>query len=98
MVISSTEFQQNVGYYLKEAQRGKIVQIRKSKPGNVLFNVSVQKEDADVLVKKISRREQMLALINKLNIHDDIHDSNSKKSSKEFGKESGLEFQKRVRD
>ena len=83
MVISSTEFQQNVGFYLKVAQNGKPIQIRKSKPQKALFTISYQKEKSNNVAKGLLRKTKVLNMINELNIHD--------------SKESGLEFQKRVR-
>ena len=83
MIISSTEFQQNVGHYLKEAQKGKTIQISKSKPEKAMFTISYQKENSIDNSNKVSRNKKILDLIKKLDIHN--------------SKESGLEFQRRVR-
>jgi len=82
MNITSTEFQQNVGYYLREAEKGKIVEIKKLKPTRALFKLSLIRSQPKE-AQKNSRKPKILDLIKKINIRDS---------------ESGLEFQKRVRD
>ena len=82
MIVSSTEFQQNVGFYLKEAQKGKSIQIRKTKPGEVFFNLSVLSKDTTAK-RKITRNEMVTRLIKEINLPK--------------SKESALEFQNRVR-
>ena len=84
MTISSTEFQQNVGYYLKEAQKGKVIQIRKSKPQKALFTLTIEKNDHIDQKKESTRISKINDLINELNIQNK--------------RESGLDFQKRVRN
>jgi hypothetical protein len=41
MTISSTKFQQNVGYYLKLAEKGSIVEIVKSKPTQSRYQLMI---------------------------------------------------------
>ncbi|MEI7579683.1 MAG: hypothetical protein WCJ58_06685 [bacterium] len=82
MTITSTEFQQNVGYYLKEAEKGKTIQINKQKPTKAIFDLKLASKK-DTAVTSPSRKELVLKLIKELNIKG--------------RKESGLEFQHRVR-
>jgi len=58
MKISSTEFQQRVGYYLSLVEKGVEVIIERQKPGESLFVLSLKipKESK----KKTSKREQWL--------------------------------------
>ena len=87
MIVSSTEFQQNVGLYLKEAQNGKTIYIKKHKPEQVVFELTVKdREPVQKTGRRKFTREQIATMIAKANIHD--AGSN---------RESGLEFQKRVR-
>jgi len=81
MNISSTEFQQNVGYYLKLAEAGNSIQITKSKPKHSIFRLVFQ-ENKKASKKKTSK-QIALELLEKYAI--------SRKG------ESGLEFQNRVR-
>lgn len=81
MTITSTEFQQNVGYYLKQAEKGKTVMIKKLKPKKLMFKLIY--ENKDVPMKKNTRNEEIRALIKELKI-------------KNTG-ESALDFQRRVR-
>lgn len=39
MIISATEFQQNVGHYLKLAEAGTIINVQKSKPVKAMFQI-----------------------------------------------------------
>ena len=82
MTITSTEFQQNVGYYLNEAQKGKVLTITKSKPTKVSFKLVVQNNIEPKTQKKKFDPVELEKLIAKLNIQSH---------------ESGLEFQRRVR-
>jgi antitoxin (DNA-binding transcriptional repressor) of toxin-antitoxin stability system len=81
MNISSTEFQQNVGYYLKMAEAGNTVLITKSKPGHSVFKLSIQEN------KKTSKEKTSKQIAIELMERYSI----SRKG------ESGLEFQNRVR-
>jgi uncharacterized protein YueI len=81
MIISSTEFQQNVGHYLKLAEAGSPIQITKSKPKHSVFNLVFQ--DNKKINKKKSSKQIAIELLEKYSF--------SRKG------ESGLEFQKRVR-
>lgn len=82
MKITSTEFQQNVGYYLKEAERGKIINIFKLKPTKASFKLIADKNSLDNK-QKSSRKAEILKLIKELNISD--------------SSESARDFQNRVR-
>jgi hypothetical protein len=83
-MISSTEFQQNVGFYLKEAQKGKKIRISKSKPEKALFVLSLQKAPAGTPSKQVNQRMAKInSLIKELKISNKT--------------ESGLDFQRRVR-
>lgn len=82
MTITSTEFQQNVGYYLKQAEQGKTITIEKLKPKKSSYKLVVNKPGKKTQ-KKLSRREEVRRMIEEYNIRD--------------ASESGLEFQKRVR-
>jgi len=82
MQTTSTEFQQNVGFYLREAEKGKIITIKKLKPVKSSFKLTLEKSEQDY-DKKQSRNEKILNLIKELNIQNPA--------------ESGLDFQKRVR-
>ena len=47
MLINSTEFQQNVGYYLNLAEKGAVVHITKSKPRKSEYQLKVVKATAN---------------------------------------------------
>ncbi len=83
MEITSTEFQQNVGYYLKEAQAGKELLISRSKPSKAVFKLVLLSEAKSVKPKRKFTMQQINAMLNKYGVS--------------HGKESGLEFQRRVR-
>ena len=51
MTISSTEFQQNVGYYLKLAENNTVVTIQKSKPLKRKFTLQVVPQDQQSISK-----------------------------------------------
>jgi len=81
MNITSTEFQQNVGYYLKLAEAGNSIQITKSKPKHAIFRiVSIGNKKTR---KNKTSKQIAIDLMKKYAI--------SRKG------ESGLEFQNRVR-
>jgi antitoxin (DNA-binding transcriptional repressor) of toxin-antitoxin stability system len=81
MIVSSTEFQQNVGHYLKLAEAGSPIQITKSKPKYSVFKLVFQKNRK---AKKNKTSKQIaIELMEKYAV--------SRKG------ESGLEFQNRVR-
>lgn len=81
MNITSTEFQQNVGYYLKQAEQGKTITIRKLKPKKSSFELIAK--NVENVNKKNKRNGEIRALIKELKINNTG--------------ESGLEFQRRVR-
>lgn len=83
MIITSTEFQQNVGLYLKEAQKGSEVIIRKVKPANVSFKLSLHVQKPISKSAKKFDRAKFERLIKKMDINDGIND--------------GIIFQKKVR-
>lgn len=82
MEISSTEFQQNVGFYLKMADTGKTVNIKRLKPFRADYKLELSKGVNAEITKNI-RKNRITGLIKQL----DIKAKN----------ESGLNFQKRVR-
>lgn len=82
MTITSTEFQQNVGYYLKQAEQGKTITIERLKPKKSSYKLVANKPSAKT-EKKLSRREEVRRMIEEFNIRN--------------SEESGLEFQHRVR-
>lgn len=82
MNITSTEFQQNVGYYLKQAEKGKTITIKKLKPKKSTYILVVEHGEKTTKAKP-SRREEIMKLIDELDMKDTS--------------ESGLEFQRRVR-
>ncbi len=82
MTISSTQFQQKVGYYLNLADKGETIVIEKLKPAGktfVLKKGSTKKQDSEK-----DRIKDLMKFIKE----------NTVKSSTG---ESGLEFQRRVR-
>jgi antitoxin (DNA-binding transcriptional repressor) of toxin-antitoxin stability system len=83
MTITSTEFQQNVGYYLKEAQAGKELLITRSKPSKAVFKLVLQEKETEVKTKKKFSEVEFYKLMAELGIRNHH--------------ESGLEFQRRVR-
>lgn len=82
MYISSTEFQQNVGFYLREAEKGKTIKIRRLKPNNVEFSLLVSKRNTGKN-NQVERNKLIKDLISNLKIDDP--------------NEQGLEFQNTVR-
>jgi len=52
MTISSTRFQQNVGYYLKLAESGTVVEILKSKPTQSRYQLKVVTEKKESISRK----------------------------------------------
>lgn len=83
MIVSSTEFQQNVGYYLGLADKGEEIIIQKKKPKKVLYTLN--KKDNQNIVNDNGG-------INYLQVID-------RYSKKSGGRgEIGLKLQKRVRD
>jgi N6-adenosine-specific RNA methylase IME4 len=63
MTVTSTKFQQNVGYYLKLAETGTIISILKSKPKKNLFQLVVvpnkeNSKDKDRLRKFFKKLEK----------------------------------------
>ena len=81
MNITSTEFQQNVGFYLKEVEKGKKITITKLKPKKAKFSLVLSK--ADQINNVRSRKSTVEEMIKILNIKDVT--------------ESALKFQNRVR-
>lgn len=55
MTVSSTEFQQNVGYYLALAEKGEEITISKSKPKKAVFTLKKRLE------KKIDEKPKTMA-------------------------------------
>ena len=83
MLATSTEFQQNVGFYLREAEKGRVIRIKKLKPVQSTFKLVLEKGYTTEDTRQ-TRNEKIQNLIKKLNIQNTA--------------ESGLEFQNRVRN
>lgn len=83
MLATSTEFQQNVGFYLREAEKGKVIRIRKLKPVQSTFKLVLEKGYSAEDTRQ-TRNQKIQNLIRNLNIRNTT--------------ESGLEFQNRVRN
>lgn len=81
MTVSSTEFQQNVGYYLGLAEKGEEITISKSKPKKVTYTLTFKKTD----VVQDKAREEYLSNLEKYKF------KSGKKGS------NGLNFQREVR-
>jgi len=83
MLATSTEFQQNVGFYLREAEKGKVIRIKKLKPVQSTFKLVLEKGYSPEDTRQ-TRNQKIQSLIKKLNIQNTA--------------ESDLEFQNRVRN
>jgi hypothetical protein len=83
MIISSTEFQQRVGYYLSLVEKGIDLLVRRSKPGRRLFLVRLAPKSPQEEEKKMTKAEKVLKKIAEVNLQYDEHD--------------GVAYQRRVR-
>lgn len=86
MLISSTQFQQNVGHYLKLVEEGEEVKVQRQKPKKHLF-----------IIKSIEGREESKGI----SILDKVRMAQQKFSSKpgsRLGTDSVLDYQDKVRD
>ncbi len=81
MIISSTEFQQNVGHYFDLAEQGEDVQIQKLKPLGSIFKL--------VKVKKAKSKKKSDIQM--------VMDKIAKYQFNSGGVETGLELQRRAR-
>lgn len=69
MIVSSTEFQQNVGKYLKLADSGEQIEIIKKKPANVSYKLVRERQKPTRMNK--SRMERLITLAKSYNIRTD---------------------------
>lgn len=83
MIISSTEFQQRVGYYLSLVERGIEVLVRRNKPGKKLFLVRLAPKPSQEEGRKMTKAERVLKKIDAMHLQFDEHD--------------GVAYQRRVR-
>jgi hypothetical protein len=70
MTISSTKFQQNVGYYLKIAESGTIVNIVKSKPTQSQYQLKTIPK-----IQQNSSRNKLKIFLKKVATKRDLFDS-----------------------
>lgn len=57
MIISSTEFQQNVGKYLAMAEKGIPIIIERKKPKAACFRISLEKSATPTQTNRAKRKE-----------------------------------------
>ena len=81
MKISSTEFQQRVGYYLSLVEKGMEVIIERGKPGKSLFMVSLRVPDSQK--EDLAKRKEFLKEFRSIPARFDAKDC--------------IDFQRRVR-
>ena len=88
MTITSTEFQQNVGYYLSLADKGEEIRIEKKKPLKAIY---ILKKG-----KSLAVNDRNKETINGKNKYEFLEELKKYMIDGESG-ESGLELQRRVR-
>ena len=85
MLVSSTQFQQNVGYYLKLVEEGEEIKVQRQKPRKHLF--VIKSAEVNEESSKSSILEKVEAAQNKF----------PSKSGARLGTDDILEYQEKVR-
>ena len=81
MIVSSTDFQQRVGYYLSIAEQGSEIYVERKKPGHTLFVLKIEPSG-----KPKSKRSKRLKAL-----------ENARKLNMKFPGNDGVAFQRSIR-
>lgn len=71
MKISSTEFQQNVGYYLGLAEKGEEIVIEKKRPAGIRYKIKAEKINS----KQNDKVQDLADKLEKFTAQFDVNDS-----------------------
>ena len=70
MQITSTEFQQKVGYYLDLADQGENIEIVKQKPLGKVYQIVPKKQKAATVKKLAEKKSKWVKLVEKLETYN----------------------------